>query len=120
LNPLTTLRLAAFVVLFAAAAVAGDNTSPTYRHGAITGWTTEHYVLTDNAPGKTIFAHKPLYQLEGAEAIYEIDDCGSLRSGAFETGQAVEYRVSGKKLFIREQNAKELKCRIESVKTAAH
>jgi hypothetical protein len=57
--------------------------------------------------------------LKGAEAVYEIDDCGFFGAGHFEAGQAVDYRVDGKRIFIRRDDGKEYKCKMEGVKTDA-
>jgi hypothetical protein len=43
---------------------------------------------------------------------YQLDDCGS-----FDAGQAVEYRVEKKRVYIRKENGKEHKCSIEGVQT---
>lgn len=110
--PRTTL----FVLLLATIAVGADKTSHTYQRGTITGWNTQHYSRAFSSGGTVMSApgHKKFYDLKGVGVLYEIDDCGS-----FEAGQAVDYRVDGKKIYILRENGKEHKCRIEGVKTEA-
>ena len=46
--------------------------------------------------------------------LYQIDDCAS-----FAPDQIVEYRADGDRIYIRRDNGKEHKCRIEGAKKDA-
>jgi hypothetical protein len=56
--------------------------------------------------------------LKGADLVYKIDYCGRFQVGKFGIGQAVEYRVDGERLYIRRDDGKEYKCKIEGTKAA--
>jgi hypothetical protein len=47
-----------------------------------------------------------------------VDYCGAFQAGKFETGQAVDYRVDGERLYIRRDDGKEYKCKIEGTSSA--
>jgi hypothetical protein len=92
---LTTTRTALLVPLvFAlAATMAAAQSSPGYRQGRI----------TKSDPD----AHK-VYFLKGAEAVYQIKNCGE-----FQIGRAVDYRVDGFTIYIRrEGGGKDYKCAV--------
>ena len=72
MNPSTRARTF-FVLLIATITVGADKTPHTYQPGTITGWNTQHYSVTDAATGRSIPAHKQVYNLKGAEAVYDID-----------------------------------------------
>jgi len=40
--------------------------------------------------------HTKVYELKGADLVYQIDDCGSFQSGKFDAGQSVDYRVTAR------------------------
>jgi hypothetical protein len=108
-------RIALFV-LISTVAVGADKPPHTYQPGIITGWDTQHYARAYSIGGRVSSApgHKKFYELKGVGMTYELDDCGS-----FTAGQAVDYRVEGKKVYIRKENGKEHKCSIEGVKADA-
>lgn len=98
----TTFRAALFVLLafLLTAAIAGAQAPSSYRQGTIT--------KIDPDSHKTYF-------LKGAEAIYEIKNCGDLQ-----IGQAVDYRVDEFTIYIRREGAKDYKCTVGSVDTAVN
>jgi len=57
-----------------------------------------------------------VYELNGADFVYKVDYCGAFQSGKFDIGQVVEYRVDGERLYIRREDGKEYKCKIEGTK----
>ncbi len=59
-----------------------------------------------------------LYELSGADLVYKIDYCGRFQAGKFNIGQVVDYRVDGERLYIRREDGKEYKCKIEGTKAA--
>jgi hypothetical protein len=87
--PMTTC--AALLVLLAAT-IAAAQTPAGYRQGTIT---------------KNTGPHKS-YDLKGAEALYQINNCGD-----FQSGQSVDYRVDDLKIYIRREGGKEYKCDVE-------
>jgi len=108
-------HVAFFVLLVGSALAFGADKQPhTYQSGTVTGWSTQHYSRAISVGGNVYAApgHKKFYELKGTGTIYQLDDCGS-----FEAGQSVEYRVEGKKVYIRRDNGKEHKCGIEGVRT---
>jgi hypothetical protein len=102
------------LLLLSTLASSTDKQPPTYQTGTITGWSTQHFSRPVTVGGNVYAApgHKKFYELKGVGMIYQLDDCGS-----FTAGQAVDYRVEGKKVYIRKENGKEHKCSIEGVKT---
>jgi len=62
-----------------------------------------------NVGGKKV----KVYELHGAEAVYQVDLCGSFQAGKFSPGEEVEYRVDGERLYIRHDGTKEYSCQIE-------
>ena len=114
MHPLIIPRTIFFVLLIATIAVGADKTPRTYQPGTITGWSTQHYSRAFSNGGTVMSApgHKKFYELKGAGIVYQIDDCGS-----FAAGQAVDYRVDKKRIYIRRENGKEHKCRIEGART---
>jgi hypothetical protein len=121
MNPLTILRTVFFVLLIATIATAKDKTPPTYQQGTISGWETRMDTNTsggyDNTPVHTSTRHTKVYELRSAALAYKIDDCGSFQAGKFTAGQTVEYRLDDKRLYIRRDDGKEYKCKIEGTKT---
>jgi hypothetical protein len=53
----------------------------------------------------------------GADLVYKIDYCGRFQAGKFDIGQVVDYRVNGERLYIRRDDGKEYKCKIEGTKS---
>ena len=58
-----------------------------------------------------------VFELKGTELVYLIGYCNAFQAGQFGLGQAVDYRVSGGRLYIRRDDSKEYKCKIEGKKT---
>jgi hypothetical protein len=120
MHPLTIIRIAVFVLFIATIAIAGDQTAPTYQQGTVMGWDTRLDSKTHggfgNTPVRTDTRRTKVYELKGADLSYQIDDCGSFQSGKFTAGQAVDYRVDDKRLYIRREDGKEYKCKIEGTR----
>jgi hypothetical protein len=116
MNPLTVPRAALFVLLIATIAVGADKTPPSYQKGTIAGW-DKRTDIRGGAQGQTVTRNKKVYALQGADLVYEVDYCGAFQAGKFQTGQAVDYRVDGERLYIRRDDGKEYKCKIEGTKT---
>jgi hypothetical protein len=123
-NPLTILRATLFVmlavVLVATIASGEDKAPPTYQQGTIMGWDTRVDSTTHGGMGNTPVRtdnHKvKVYELKGADLIYKIDDCGAFQSGKFTAGQSVDYRVDDNRLYIRHDDNKEYKCKIDGTR----
>src|SRR5258708_13554709 len=118
MNPSTALRTALFVVLMATIGAAGDKTPATYQKGTITGW-DKRTDIRSGAKGETVTRNKKVYELKGADLVYQVDYCGAFQAGKFTAGQAVDYRVDGERLYIRRDDGKEYKCKIEGTKATA-
>jgi hypothetical protein len=123
MNLLKMSRTALFIFLMAAIAAAADKTPPTYQKGTIKGWDKRTDIWGwGGANGATIPRDKTVYELKGADLVYLIDYCGAFQAGKFGLGQAVDYRVdetdkNDMRLYIRRDNGKEYKCKIEGKKT---
>jgi hypothetical protein len=122
---LTIPRIASFVLLVAAIATAADKPTHTYLKGTITGydtrldnqpWAAGVFGGTNRNGGGDTKRRAKVYELKGTDLVYQIDYCGSFQEGAFEAGQAVDYRVDGDRLFILREDAKEYKCKVEGKK----
>jgi hypothetical protein len=109
---LTILPTALFVLLVATIAAGADKTPPTYQKGTIMGYNTR----VDPWGGNGNYRRAQVYELKGTDLVYRIDYCGSFQSGKFEAGQAVDYRVDGKRLYIRRDDDKEYGCKIEGTR----
>jgi hypothetical protein len=114
MNPLTILRTALFVLLVTMIATAADKTQPTYQKGTIAGWEKRTDIRSNG--GGTGTRDKKTYALRGTDLVYQIDYCGAFQAGKFQTGQAVDYRVDGERLYIRRDDGKEFKCKVEGTK----
>jgi hypothetical protein len=122
MSRVTVARRALLVVLLATFAVGADKIPPTYQRGTIKGWDKR----TDiwgwvGANGETLPRDKTVYELKGTDLIYLIDYCGAFQAGKFDLGQAVDYRTdegdkNDMRLYIRRDNGKEYKCKIEGKK----
>ena len=104
-------------------AVASDKTPPTYQKGTIKGWDkrTDTWGFLLDAKGEPLPRDKTVFELKGSDFVYLIDYCGAFQAGKFELGQAVDYRVdetdkNDLRLYIRRDNGKEYKCKIEGKK----
>jgi hypothetical protein len=84
-------RTALFVFLTATIAAPADQTPPIYEKATII----------------TVSGRPAFYELKGINVHSEISDCGD-----FWSGQSVDYRVKGDKVYIRRDNGKEYKCSI--------
>ena len=91
MNPLTMSRTAFFILLMAAIAAGADETPPTYQQATII----------------SISSNRTSCELQGIGMHKLISNCGDFR-----TGQSVDYRVKGDKVYIRRENGKEYKCSI--------
>lgn len=118
---MTMFRTALFVVLAASIAAAGQ-TPPTYQKGTIKAWDIRVDSDTSGGTGAipvtTTKRRAKVYELNGVDFVYKIDYCGAFQAGQFEIGQMVEYRVDGERLYIRREDGKEYKCKIEATKAA--
>jgi hypothetical protein len=118
---MTILRTALFVLL-AATIAAADKTPPTYQKGTVKAWDIRVDSDTSGGSGAipvtTTKRRAKVYELDGADSVYKIDYCGPFQAGKFEIGQVVDYRVDGEKLYIRREEGKEYKCKIEGTKAA--
>jgi hypothetical protein len=116
MSPMTISRTAFFAVLLATCAVGSDKIAHTYQKGTIKGWEDRTdiwgagFVGTDaeGVPRKVT-----VFELRGADLIYLIDYCGAFQAGQFGIGQTIDYRVADERLYIRRDNGKEYKCKIE-------
>ncbi len=73
---------------------------------------------TPGAPVNSSTRRIKVYELVGADLVYQIDNCGAFQSGKFAPGESVEYRVDGERLYIRHDGDKEYKCKIEGTRKA--
>jgi hypothetical protein len=116
----TIRRLGFFVLLLTPIATCSDQTPPKYQKGTVMGWDIRVDSNTSggggNSPVTTTNRRAKVYELKGTDLIYKIDYCGAFQAGKFGTGQTVEYRVDGERLYIRRDNGKEYKCKIEGTK----
>jgi hypothetical protein len=120
---LTILHIAVFVVVFTAFAAPKDRTPPSYQHGTITGWSNQVYQKSYARDSASLMGHKKFYDLKGEGLAYQIAGIdhpwrGAVSAcGPFQTGQAIDYRIEDKNIYIRRDNGKEQKCEIASEKT---
>ena len=99
-----------------------DKTRPTYQQGTIKGWDKRTDIVWVGGNGEGLPRDKTVYELKGTDLVYLIDYCGAFQAGKFRLGQAVKYRVdeadeNDMRLYIRHDNGKEYKCKIEGKKT---
>ncbi len=111
---MTMLRAAFFVLLTATVMTGSDQTPRTYQHGTILGWSNRYY--PSGFSGKHMF-----FELKGDGMVYQIDDCGSFQAGQFTAGEVVDFRVdeSEKRIYIRRDQGKEYKCKMDGAKAVA-
>lgn len=112
MSPATIARTAFMAVLLATFAFASQKIPHTYQKGTVNGWEnrTDMWWGGNNPRSVTVF------ELKGADMVYMIDYCGAFQAGQFGLGQAVDYRLDGDRLYIRRDNGKEYKCKIEGQK----
>ena len=117
-----TILRAALLVVLAATIAAADQAPPTYQKGTIKSWDIRVDSDTSGGGGSTPVTttkrRAKVYELNGADFTYKIDYCGAFQAGKFDIGQVVEYRVDGERLYIRREEGKEYKCKIEATKAA--
>ena len=116
----TVARTAFVGVLLAAFAFASNKTSHTYQKGTISGWENRIALWGEGffgELGQGVPYEVTVFDLKGADTIYMIDSCGAFQAGRFGIGQAVDYRLDGDRLYIRRDNGKEYKCKIDGQKT---
>jgi hypothetical protein len=122
MSRVTIARTAVLAVLLATFAVGSDKTPHTYQKGTIKGWDKRTDVWGfAGANGESLPREKTVFELKGTDLIYLIDYCGAFQAGKFELGQAVGHRVDETnkdhvRLYIRRDNGKEYKCKIEGKK----
>jgi hypothetical protein len=124
MNPVTVARTALLTALLSIFAIASDKPAPSYQKGTIKAWDkrTDVWGFLDGN-GEAIPRKKTVFELKGTNLIYLIDYCGAFQAGKFELGQDVDYRVDGTdkdalRLYIRRDNGKEYKCKIEGKKVS--
>ena len=82
----------------------------TYLKGTIQGY----QVLFRISRGSTGSVRRAkVYDLLGPDLVYEFDFCGAFQAGEFTTGQTVEFRVEGERLYVLHDNNKEYSCQLE-------
>ena len=91
MNPKTISRAALIIFLITKIAAGADKTPPTYQNGTISNISWNHASC----------------ELDGVGIRKLISNCGALQSG-----QPVDYRVKGNKVYIRRESGKEYKCGI--------
>ena len=106
---LTTLLLTTF-------AASTDKAPPTYVKGTILGWTTRVDVYSSGQNG-TNRRNIKVFELKGDTMIYQVDKCGAFQAGQFTPGQAIEYRLEGDKIYIKHDENKEYKCKMDGMRT---
>lgn len=112
----TITRSAFFVLLLATIAASEDKTPPTYKKGTITGWDTRVDTYS-SGNGSTTRRKVKVYELKDAGTIYQMDKCGAFQAGQFVAGQTVDYRLEGTRIYIRREDGKEYKCKMDGVRT---
>ncbi len=90
--------------------VAPVSSSRSYLKGTIQGYEVR-YRVSRGSTGAVRRAK--VYDLLGPDLIYEIDFCGAFQAGEFTTGQALEFRVDGERVYVRHDNDKEYSCQLE-------
>jgi hypothetical protein len=112
----------AFLVLLAATIAAAAQPPHTYQKGTVKAWDIRVDSDTSGGTGATPVTttrrRAKVYELEGADLVYKIDYCGAFQAGKFNIGQVVDYQVDGERLYIRREDGKEYKCKIEGTKAA--
>jgi hypothetical protein len=67
--------------------------------------------------GEGVLRKETVFELKGTDRVYLIVYCGAFQAGQFGLGQPVDYRVDDdQRLYIRRDNGKENKCKIEGQK----
>jgi len=121
MSQVTTARTALLAVLLATFAVGSDKTPHTYQQGTIRGWESRTDIWGAGIVGtdaEGVSRKVTVFELKSTELVYLIGYCGAFQAGQFGLGQAVDYRVNGGRLYIRRDDGKEYKCKIEGQKTS--
>jgi hypothetical protein len=116
----TIARSTLMAVLLATFAFASNKTPHTYQKGTISGWENRIALWGEGffgEYGEGVPHEVTVFDLKGADTVYMIDSCGAFQAGQFGVGQAVDYRLDGDRLYIRRDNGKEYKCKIDGQKT---
>lgn len=120
MRSLAIARTLFVAVLLTTVAFAANKTPHTYLKGTITGWQNG----TDlwgagffGDYGQGVPREKTVFELKGTDWIYLVDYCGAFQAGQFGIGQSVDYRLDSDRLYIRRENGKEYKCKIDGQKT---
>jgi len=92
--------------------VSGAAKPVTYSKGTIEGFEKTLGNDTHN-----LRRQSKVYTLRGPDMLYLVDFCGAFQSGAFTTGQVVDFRVDGERLFILHDGDKEYSCKLEGTHT---
>lgn len=102
-----------FILLAGTIGASAEKAQPAYQKGTITGYDNrlDLWAGNPNSPRRAT-----VYELKGADFIYKVDYCGAFQAGQFTIGQAVDYRLSGGRLYIRHDGNKEYKCKIEGTR----
>jgi hypothetical protein len=116
MNSMTIARTASLAVLLVTFAYGADKTPHTYLKGTITGWQNGVDLWGSSFDGQGIPREKTVFELKGTDWIYLIDYCGAFQAGQFGIGQAIDYRLDADRLYVRRDNGKEYKCKIEGQK----
>lgn len=87
---------------------------PAYQKGTILGYKIRHDTGEHDFVS-TLTGDAKVYELRGADLIYQVDYCGAFQAGQFSPGQVVEFRVNEKegRLYIRHDVNKEYSCQLE-------
>ena len=112
MRPSIRTRAVIFALLIATCPAGADN-QPSYQQGKITGWGNQLYERNFTINTAYPKASRKFYELNSSGMVYQID------CGPFDIGQTLEYRVDGKKIYIRQANGKEQTCGIASYKAIA-
>ena len=97
------------------------NTAAVYQTATIIGYKVRHDTdvpgLTPTGIGNTTRLAK-VYELRGAERIYQIDYCGAFQAGKFSPGQVVQFRVDREndRVYVRHSGNKEYSCQLEGTR----
>jgi hypothetical protein len=120
MSRVTIARTSLLAVLLATFAVGADKTPHTYQKGTIRGWENRTDIWGAGIVGtdaEGVSRKVTVFELKSTELVYLIGYCGAFQAGQFGLGQAVDYRVNGGRLYIRRDDGKEYKCKIEGQKT---
>lgn len=94
---------------------------PTYQKGTILGYAIRRDNNVSgggNIPVSTWTRDAKVYELQGADLVYQVDYCGAFQAGKFSPGQVVEFRVDAKegRLYILHDVNKEYSCQLEGTR----